>query len=160
MVLRKVVDLVDDLHPASLREQLYRARQPRVFAKSDIVRVEHVNALSPQDAPELARGPPVAHRARGARRRVQRDVPDAFSLEDLNSSNGTLVNGKPTRSAPLHNGDIIQVGSFSLHVAFAERPDPAHASRILQKSEEQTVAMPTQPPAPRAGPDKTPSAAI
>lgn len=35
---------------------------------------------------------------------------DAFSIEDLQSTNGTKVNGKGIRSQPLHPGDEIQVG--------------------------------------------------
>jgi pSer/pThr/pTyr-binding forkhead associated (FHA) protein len=84
----------------------------------------------------------------------------AVTIEDLHSSNGTLLNGKPTRAAALHNGDVVQVGSFSLHVAFADPSDSAHPSRALQKSEEQTVAMPTKPPAPCSSPAMTPSATI
>lgn len=34
----------------------------------------------------------------------------AFVIEDLQSTNGTKVNGKRIRSAPLHPGDEIQIG--------------------------------------------------
>lgn len=47
---------------------------------------------------------------------------DEYSVEDLQSTNGTKVNGKRVRSAPLHPGDELQVG----HTLFAfERPDDA-----------------------------------
>lgn len=35
---------------------------------------------------------------------------DSFQIEDLQSTNGTRVNGKRVRSAPLEHGDEIQVG--------------------------------------------------
>ena len=35
---------------------------------------------------------------------------DAFSVEDLQSTNGTKVNGKRVRSAVLSHGDEVQVG--------------------------------------------------
>jgi len=35
---------------------------------------------------------------------------DAFTIEDLQSTNGTKVNGKRVRSAPLCDDDEIQVG--------------------------------------------------
>ncbi len=38
-------------------------------------------------------------------------VQNNFILEDLNSSNGTFLDGVPIRSALLHDGDSIQIGS-------------------------------------------------
>ena len=38
---------------------------------------------------------------------------DAF-LEDLDSSNGTLVNGKPIKKYVLQNGDVIEIGKYQL----------------------------------------------
>jgi two-component system cell cycle response regulator len=35
---------------------------------------------------------------------------DVYSLEDLQSTNGTHVNEKKIRSAELANGDIVQIG--------------------------------------------------
>ena len=35
---------------------------------------------------------------------------DAYTIEDLQSTNGTKVNGKGVRSHDLHHGDEIQVG--------------------------------------------------
>ena len=34
----------------------------------------------------------------------------SFQIEDLQSTNGTWVNGKRVRSAPLQDGDEIQIG--------------------------------------------------
>ncbi|MEN8182110.1 MAG: FHA domain-containing protein [Myxococcota bacterium] len=38
------------------------------------------------------------------------DSADAFTIEDLQSTNGTKVNGKRVRGAPLNHGDTIQIG--------------------------------------------------
>jgi predicted component of type VI protein secretion system len=38
---------------------------------------------------------------------------DSF-LEDLNSTNGTLVNNKPIKKHVLHHGDIIELGKYQL----------------------------------------------
>ncbi len=38
------------------------------------------------------------------------DETDSYSVEDLQSTNGTLVNQKRIRSAELVNGDQIQIG--------------------------------------------------
>jgi pSer/pThr/pTyr-binding forkhead associated (FHA) protein len=35
-------------------------------------------------------------------------------LEDLNSTNGTYVNGKPIKRQPLQNGDTIEVGKYKI----------------------------------------------
>jgi pSer/pThr/pTyr-binding forkhead associated (FHA) protein len=34
----------------------------------------------------------------------------AYSIEDLQSTNGTRVNGKRTRSADLSHGDVVEIG--------------------------------------------------
>jgi pSer/pThr/pTyr-binding forkhead associated (FHA) protein len=36
---------------------------------------------------------------------------DRYTIEDLQSTNGTKVNGKRVRSAELHPGDTLQVGN-------------------------------------------------
>jgi hypothetical protein len=43
-------------------------------------------------------------------------MPDAngYTLRDLNSTNGTFVNGQPTRERKLLNGDVIHVGSLEV----------------------------------------------
>lgn len=38
----------------------------------------------------------------------------AFYVEDLGSTNGTYVNGKAHRSAPLRDGDAIRLGRLEL----------------------------------------------
>ncbi len=38
------------------------------------------------------------------------DVNDSYSVEDLQSTNGTQVNGKRVRSVTLSNGDELRIG--------------------------------------------------
>jgi pSer/pThr/pTyr-binding forkhead associated (FHA) protein len=40
---------------------------------------------------------------------------DSYSLEDLQSTNGTQVNGKRVRSVTLNDGDEVQVGRTLFH---------------------------------------------
>ena len=44
---------------------------------------------------------------------------DTFTIEDLQSTNGTKVNGKSARSAPLSDGDEIEVGSTRFKLTLA-----------------------------------------
>jgi pSer/pThr/pTyr-binding forkhead associated (FHA) protein len=39
------------------------------------------------------------------------EAEDRYTVEDLQSTNGTKVNGKRVRSAELHHGDQLQIGS-------------------------------------------------
>ena len=41
---------------------------------------------------------------------------DAFFVQDLGSTNGTLVNGSPEEKASLENGDKIQMGKLTLRI--------------------------------------------
>ena len=47
----------------------------------------------------------------------------AFTIEDLQSTNGTKVNGKRVRGATLSPGDLIQIGHTQFE--FLTDPDPA-----------------------------------
>ncbi|WP_326830358.1 FHA domain-containing protein [Xylophilus rhododendri] len=44
-------------------------------------------------------------------RRVGRDM----VVEDLNSTNGTFVNGRPARRQVLRHGDVVEIGRYRLH---------------------------------------------
>ena len=45
------------------------------------------------------------------------DAGDGFFVQDLGSTNGTLVNGERHKRKPLANGDEIQIGKLGLRVA-------------------------------------------
>lgn len=56
-------------------------------------------------------------------------TPDGYVLTDLNSLNGTLVNGKMVERTLLKNGDEIAVDPFRVHFALA--PPPADSEVTL-----------------------------
>jgi hypothetical protein len=52
---------------------------------------------------------------------------DSF-LEDLNSTNGTMVNNKPIKKHVLHHGDVIEFGKYQLkYVNKAQENKPANS---------------------------------
>jgi ABC transport system ATP-binding/permease protein len=48
---------------------------------------------------------------------VIRNLDARYILEDLNSTNGTYVNGQCVQSVELHDGDLIEIGNFILTFA-------------------------------------------
>lgn len=52
------------------------------------------------------------------------DEDGAYSIEDLQSTNGTKVNGKRVRSTPLAHGDVIEIGHTRFR--FLLEPDAPH----------------------------------
>jgi len=46
--------------------------------------------------------------------RIEEDFDRKLILSDLNSLNGTLVNGKRVKKVPLHSGDKIVIGKFTI----------------------------------------------
>lgn len=56
----------------------------------------------------------------------------AVVLEDLKSTNGTLLNGAPiTRPTPLNPGDTIQIAHFRLRIRDERRLSPADADTVV-----------------------------
>jgi ABC-type multidrug transport system ATPase subunit/pSer/pThr/pTyr-binding forkhead associated (FHA) protein len=55
------------------------------------------------DSPEVSR-----------RHATIRQIGDAYTIEDLDSSNGTFVNNEQVRRAELHEGDLIQISKYRL----------------------------------------------
>jgi pSer/pThr/pTyr-binding forkhead associated (FHA) protein len=70
---------------------------------------------------------------------------DSF-LEDLNSTNGTLVNGQPIKKHLLRNGDIVELGKYKLkYIVDADQDNASERS--------QPPRLPDPPSGPqRAGP--------
>jgi pSer/pThr/pTyr-binding forkhead associated (FHA) protein len=52
------------------------------------------------------------------------DVDAEYVIEDLQSTNGTKVNGKRVRSATLTHGDEIQIGHTRFKFLQAGQPEP------------------------------------
>lgn len=44
---------------------------------------------------------------------------DHYTIEDLQTTNGTRLNGKRVRSGELADGDVVQIGQTSLTFRFA-----------------------------------------
>jgi hypothetical protein len=67
------------------------------------------------------------------------------TIEDLNSTNGTFVNGKAIRKQVLRNGDAMEVGKYQLRFESEQEPD---------FEETQMVARPKPAHAPRPAPER------
>jgi diguanylate cyclase (GGDEF)-like protein len=57
---------------------------------------------------------------------------DQFELVDLDSTNGTLLNGKGIQRAVLRDGDKIAVGGHTLKFAYLDQQDLAYQARIAE----------------------------
>ncbi len=54
---------------------------------------------------------------------------DCFVIRDMNSSNGTLVNGKKIDVAKLSPGDIVRIGNTELTAAAEDHADSTVVTR-------------------------------
>ena len=71
---------------------------------------------------------------------------DGVFLEDLNSTNGTYVNGKAIKKQQLHSGDTVEIGKYQIkfvNEGAAEKPDKAMGSSAKP--------VPDEPVAPAVG---------
>ena len=85
---------------------------------------------------------------------------DSF-LEDMGSTNGTLVNGNPIKKHILQNNDVIEIGKYKLkYIAEAPAQAPAEdfeKTMILRPSARPAAApKPANEPAPAAKPSTPP----
>lgn len=62
-------------------------------------------------------------------------VGGVVSIEDLNSTNGTYVNGKPIKKQVLQSGDTIDIGKYKIKFS----------GRLLTENFEKTMVLRTQP---------------
>ena len=70
---------------------------------------------------------------------------DGYWVRDLNSSNGTSLNGKLVRSAPMQPGDTISIGSVKMVLLAgngAAPPEPRHAPLAPQIIESEGLPEP------------------
>ena len=68
---------------------------------------------------------------------------DSF-LEDLNSTNGTLINGQPVKKHFLKNGDIVELGKYKLKY-IAEQPQSVEAADYEKTMVLRPGAAPARP---------------
>jgi pSer/pThr/pTyr-binding forkhead associated (FHA) protein len=71
---------------------------------------------------------------------------DSF-LEDLGSTNGTLVNGNPIKKHILQNNDVIEIGKYKMKYVVEVATAAPHAA---QDDFERTMVMKSQPGRPAA----------
>jgi pSer/pThr/pTyr-binding forkhead associated (FHA) protein len=80
---------------------------------------------------------------------------DSF-LEDLGSTNGTLVNGNPIKKHILQNNDVIEIGKYKLK--YVVELATAAAGPVAQDDFERTMVMKSSPGRPAAAPLTSPPA--
>lgn len=77
-------------------------------------------------------------------------IMSGYLLEDLGSTNGTSVNGKPVRKQMLKQGDILKIGKFRLPYVSGEAGSETEAEvldKARQEPEESEGAVPVEEPA-------------
>lgn len=80
-------------------------------------------------------------------------------LEDLNSTNGTYVNGKAAKKQLLQNGDLVEVGKYAIKFV-ADVAVDSFEKTMMFKAPPRSQAVPASPvaPAPAAAPVFSPGA--
>lgn len=74
---------------------------------------------------------------------------DTYFVEDLNSTNGTLVNGKKVLKSGLHHGDTINLVKYSLIFMVEGAPPPKAAAPAAEaQASKPATAAPAPAPAP------------
>jgi len=68
-----------------------------------------------------------------------------WMVQDLKSANQTLVNGRPVAKMPLHEGDIIAVGDFSIEVHFDRAAVPQAQTEPVDLGETMVESHPAVP---------------
>ncbi len=79
---------------------------------------------------------------------------DSF-LEDLNSTNGTLVNSQPIKKHFLKNGDVVELGKYKLkYIAEqAQQADPDYEKTMVLRPNMLKPQAPTPPASPQGAGD-------
>ncbi len=70
---------------------------------------------------------------------------DSF-LEDLNSTNGSFINGQPVKKHALRHGDVIEVGGYSLKYYRSGLDEVSTPSNTSAQPETLPIDAPTLPP--------------
>lgn len=85
-----------------------------------------------------------------SRRHAKMEIsPDACTIEDIGSSNGTIVNGRKISKQELQNGDELKIGdcTFKLNISLSGEDYTAHfiPRQFSDKSNFNTVKMKKAP---------------
>jgi hypothetical protein len=76
---------------------------------------------------------------------------DSF-LEDLGSTNGTMVNGQPVKKHFLQNNDVVELGKYKLKYVADAKPAQAASADFERTMIMRPGSMPKAPPAAAAAP--------
>jgi len=66
---------------------------------------------------------------------VKADADGKVTIEDLDSTNGTAVNGEQIRNATIRTGDHLECGAVSLRLDTLSLDELGHLSRVLERLE-------------------------
>jgi pSer/pThr/pTyr-binding forkhead associated (FHA) protein len=81
--------------------------------------------------------------------KIEQDQYNSYVLTDLNSLNGTLVNGKKVKKVTLSHGDKITIGKHTI-VFEDTRPESIHAETIVAEFTPMPEDIPPAAPAARS----------
>lgn len=82
----------------------------------------------------------------GEHARITTILGDSF-LEDLDSTNGTQVNGKPVTRKALSDGDVVDLGKYRLKFIAAQMSEEEAAKRLRASAAVPLGERPAAPPA-------------
>ncbi len=72
--------------------------------------------------------------------RITRDAEREYLLEDLGSTNGTFVGGRPVRSVRLKNGDRVQIGGeYTFRFAILDEEEESLQRKLYESSMRDTL---------------------
>jgi pSer/pThr/pTyr-binding forkhead associated (FHA) protein len=78
--------------------------------------------------------------------KIELDAYGAYTLTDLNSLNGTLVNGKKVKKAALVNGDKITIGKYTIVYEDLRGEAALHLETIVAEFKPEEAHWPQMPP--------------
>lgn len=109
----------------------------RVVAGKDMLHFVPINPeekvlIGRDEGAELRLGDPTVSKRHA---NVLSDAHGAITVVDLDSTNGTSVNGKPIRRTTLQPGDHLEVGAVSLRLDLLSLDEIGHLDRVLKRLE-------------------------
>jgi pSer/pThr/pTyr-binding forkhead associated (FHA) protein len=76
--------------------------------------------------------------------RIERSIGGPYIVRDMGSTNGTFLNDRRITEATLINGDIINIGKFTLKVSIAAKEKPKKKKAALDDFDGTTVLSVSQ----------------